>query len=89
MILMFGDHQPNVGDLFFDTMKDRMDPNMDPVEKSETRYKVPFIIWANYDIQEKDDVEISANYLRPYLLQTVGASMTGHDKFLMDTSNSP
>ena len=85
VILMFGDHQPNVGDLFFDTMKDRMDPNMDPVEKSETRYKVPFIIWANYDIQEKDDVEISANYLRPYLLQTVGASMTGHDKFLMDT----
>jgi phosphoglycerol transferase MdoB-like AlkP superfamily enzyme len=85
VILMFGDHQPNVGDLFFKTMKDRMDPDMDPVEKSETRYKVPFIIWANYDIKEQNNVEISANYLRAYMLQSVGASMTGHDKFLMDT----
>ena len=26
-------------------------------------YKTPFLIWANYDIEEQENVNISMNYL--------------------------
>ena len=32
-------------------------------EQQQQRQKTPFFIWANYDIQEQTNVEISLNYL--------------------------
>ncbi len=43
------------------------------MKKQKERYVVPFVIWANYDIAEEQDVEISANYLSGKVMQT-GAS---------------
>ena len=36
------------------------------LEEVQQRYKVPFFIWANYDIQEAYYDNISANYLATF-----------------------
>ena len=48
------------------------------------KYKVPFFIWANYDIEEQKDVETSINYLSTYLLETCGFELPAYNKFLCD-----
>ena len=42
------------------------------------------MIWTNYDIEEEEDVDISANMLSAYMLNKLGLRMTGYDKFLVD-----
>ena len=63
---------------------DRAGSNLTDLERSELQYRVPFMIWANFDIKEKKNVDISANFLHPYLLKMLGQPMTGYDKFLLD-----
>ena len=83
VIVLYGDHQPKVGSDFYKVLNKRAG-NLSELEEQEIKYRVPFIIWANYDIPERTGVEISANYLASYLLETIGAPMTGYQKFLMD-----
>jgi glucan phosphoethanolaminetransferase (alkaline phosphatase superfamily) len=78
VIILFGDHQPRVGNSFYKAVKKG---------SSELKYKVPFLIWANYDIKEKQNVEISANYLSAYALDEIGLSQTGYSKFLLNLRN--
>ncbi len=80
VIVLFGDHQPRLEDSFYEGIGST-NQNMEEVEK---RYRVPFLIWANYDIEEAQDVELSANYLSAYTKKVIGADMTGYDKYLMD-----
>lgn len=73
VIVMFGDHQPGLspkGEA--KTYTSKMAP-----------YEVPYIIWANYDIEE-EQVDMSANYLSSYLLKVMDANMTGYNKFLLE-----
>ncbi len=47
------------------------------------KYEVPYIIWANYDIEEENR-DMSVNYLGAYVLKTAGCSLTGYQKYLLD-----
>lgn len=61
IILMFGDHQPasNVTDLVKADDCSQLD-----------EYKTPYVLWANYDIDTKNEYnEISINYLPLLLLE--------------------
>ena len=49
------------------------------------RYKVPFIIWANYDIEEKTVDCTSLNYLSVYLMEAAGLPLSPYQEFLRDT----
>ena len=49
------------------------------------RYKVPFIIWANYDIEEKTVDCTSLNYLSVYLMEAAGLPLSPDQEFLRDT----
>lgn len=84
IIVMFGDHQPKVENEFYDELKSRMDSNLSEVEKESVKYQVPFVIWANYDIEEENNVSLGASSLAPYLLNKLNLKMTGYDKFQMD-----
>ena len=46
------------------------------------QYAVPFFIWANYDIQEREDVVISPNFLGVLTAQAAGLPLTGYMEFL-------
>lgn len=56
VLLFFGDHQPN---LRISQLNDN----------EEEKYKVPYLIWANYDIEEKNYGDTSANYLQSMLVE--------------------
>ena len=81
MICMFGDHFPSVEDEFYEEM---LGSSLDEltVEQEQKRYATPFVIWANYDIQEAEVDTISANYLSTLLAQTAGLPMTQYQKYL-------
>ena len=55
----------------FETLSDQM-----------LRFKVPFIIWANYDIPEKYVECTSINYLSGYLLEAAGLPLSPYHRFL-------
>ncbi|MGI6736277.1 MAG: LTA synthase family protein [Anaerovoracaceae bacterium] len=86
IVVLFGDHQARLEDEFYEELMRRAEKNtnLSELEVSELQYQVPFMIWANYGIDSRKDVTLSANYLQSYLLQTLNLPMTGYDKFLMD-----
>ncbi len=74
VIVFFGDHQPANA-----VAKYIMDENT----SEEDRYKVPYIIWANYDIEEMQ-VDTSANYLAAAALEAAGVPNSDYNRFLLD-----
>ncbi len=81
VICMFGDHQPSVEESFFEELYGKKLDQLSKEEK-QTRYQTPFVIWANYDIPEKDLGEISANYLATLVMQVAGQDITKYNKYL-------
>jgi phosphoglycerol transferase MdoB-like AlkP superfamily enzyme len=81
VLLLFGDHQPVAFSQFHDEMEEQQKGSI--MERYQRKYVVPFILWANYDIQEEDVDKISANYLSSYLLKTIGLEGTAYNHYLM------
>lgn len=85
VILLFGDHQPKISDDFYTTMFGK------PVSEwtlgeTQKRYQVPFIIWANYDIEEKKDIITSINYLSELLFRETGIAKSPYQNYLQQIS---
>ena len=78
MILMFGDHQPQVATNFYTDVLGE-EPDMATAQKKQM---VPFVLWANYDIPEAEGVELSLNYLSTLLMDTANLPLTGYQQFL-------
>ena len=78
MILMFGDHQPQVATNFYTDLLGS-DPT---VEEAQKKQEAPFLIWANYDIEEQQDVKLSLNYLSGLLMDAANLPKTGYQTFL-------
>ncbi len=74
VIIFFGDHQPANA-----VAKYIMDENT----KEEDRYKVPYIIWANYNIEEMYE-DTSTNYLAATALEIAGVPNSDYNRFLLD-----
>lgn len=85
IICMFGDHFPSVETEFYEELlgKSQSDWTLDDIQK---RYAVPFIIWANYDIETADDVVIGNNYLENMLLKQAGIELPLYNQFLEQLS---
>lgn len=92
IILMFGDHQP--ADWVVEPIYE-MNGITDSAEWSESmeRYEVPFILWANYDIDEEaikaslgyeDSVYqmLSVNYMGTLLFEAAGLPLSQYQQFM-------
>lgn len=82
IIVMFGDHQPPIDNSFYSTQFGK-DVGDLPIDKKADWYSTPYVIWANYDIEEKE-LDMSANYLSSYVLNLAGVKLTGYNKYLLD-----
>lgn len=82
MICMYGDHQPSFSDESFKENLYEQTEGLDEIDKILNPYKVPFIIWANYDMEEKQDYDISLNYLGAFLAKTAGVPLNPFFDFL-------
>lgn len=79
IICIFGDHQPQNYDVFMKLIK-----SSDNYTNKDVFY-TPFTIWANYDIEEEKDVNMSLNYLTPYLLEKAGGvKLSAYEKYMLD-----
>ena len=84
IIVMFGDHQPHsLETSFFKNLlgKHPLELNL---EETTLRYQTPFKIWANYDIKEQTDVDISINYLSTLLMKTAGLELSEYQDYLWE-----
>ena len=87
VILFFGDHQPPLSnDLYRDIYGKALDERDD--EELLEQYVTPFFIWANFDIEEQDDVLIGASFLGNLASQVAGYPQTGWMKFLEHVNDS-
>ncbi len=83
IILFFGDHQPQLSDSFYEAVMGA-NPSDLTAEEAEVRYETVFVLWANYDIEEAGDVDLSVNYLSTLLLEQTDLTLTGYQTFLSD-----
>lgn len=82
VIVFFGDHRPGLSDDFYNYIAGEETGNLTDEKETELKYKIPFFIWANYDIEEQYIECISANYLSGILCEICDIPMTGYQKYL-------
>ena len=81
IVVFFGDHQPPLKNAFYEELYGKpLDQRT--TEERMMQYAVPFFLWANYDIQEREDVILSPNYLGVLTAEVAGLPMTGYMNFL-------
>ncbi len=88
IICMFGDHQPNIEPEFIAEVLGVKSLSNLSIEDEQKRHITPFIIWANYDIEEEEIEMLSANYLSSLLLKTAGVNLTKYNKYLLELSKT-
>ncbi len=86
IICMFGDHQPSIETEFVAKTIGVNDLSGLTIEQEQSRHVTPFIIWANYDIEENQIDKLSSNYLSSLLLKTAGIKLTEYNKYLLKLS---
>ncbi len=81
VIVFFGDHQPKIDGAFYDVIS----PNStDSLNGRQNRYKVPFFVWANYDIPETKVSCTSLSYLSTYMYEAAGIPLPPYNQFLKE-----
>lgn len=82
IICMFGDHQPILGDNFYEAVF--AGKEMSEQEQNLQKYIVPYIIWANYDVEWEAYGDLSANYLPAVLMECAGLRLPPFYQYLVE-----
>ncbi len=84
VVVIFGDHQP--GDAVAGPVLSLNGKSYRTLDEEELklRYQVPYVIWANYDIEEAQNADTSANYLGAELLRRAGVPTDAYQNFLLE-----
>ncbi len=88
IIVMFGDHRPNLHNHFYDKLYGKKSSQLKGLDIFQ-HYQTPFVIWANYDINpdgkyNKEYKDISINYLSSAVMKLAGLPQTAYQKYLND-----
>ena len=90
IIAMYGDHQPKFDDEAVEVLSAH---TVDGYSRLNDYY-VPYVIWANFDIDESDTLgdaghsgelnTLSTNYFASTVFETAGIRLTDYDRYLLD-----
>lgn len=80
-VLFFGDHQPAIETGFVEMAMGKKESEF-TLEDRQKMYTVPFFLWCNYDIEDRQVEKISINYLSTLLCSELNLPQTGFQKFL-------
>ncbi len=80
VILFFGDHEPKLAGSFYNKMIGKKPSS----EANMQKYEVPYVIWTNYDIEEKDYGDTSLNYLSSIMADSTGMKLYPYQRYLME-----
>lgn len=81
LIVFFGDHYPNLPSDFYTWLYGKPEREL-TLEEIQKKYSVPFFIWANYDIEEEENILISTNYLSTKVMEIAGLPKTPYQLYL-------
>lgn len=81
IIVFFGDHQPKIDESFYEIVGSA---TADTLDQQQQRFKIPFFIWANYDIGEEQIDCTSLNYLSSRVYQAAGIALPPYNQFLKE-----
>lgn len=82
VIVFFGDHQPTTYVSNPIRRAEGIDPDTLTVEENLLNYKVPYVIWSNFDAQSGRDRESSPNYLGIDVLNRCGLPLPSYQAYL-------
>ncbi len=84
VVVFFGDHQPN--DTVASMILKLNGGSVSELDEEELkmRYEVPYVIWANYDIEEETGADTSLNYLAANVLKAAGVPTTDYQNYLLE-----
>lgn len=88
MIIFFGDHQPTNSVVSNVWKLNGKNGNALSDDDEANRYKVPYFIWCNFEIETKTNADTSSNFLATDILETAGIPMTAYEKYLDALSES-
>ncbi len=81
VVLIFGDHWPNLEEGFVSALLDADAAHLS-FQDVMREYQVPFLIWANYPLRGEHIEQVSLNYLSGLLLRAAGLPGTDYTRFL-------
>lgn len=81
VVVFFGDHLPALDTALYEEIHGGP---FDTMDEQMRHYKVPFFIWANFDIEEQTVECTSLSYLSALLFETAGLELTPYQQFLQD-----
>lgn len=87
IIVFFGDHQPSDA-----VVRPILRWNQKLVMNEEDawlRYQVPYVIWANYDIEDGRDVDTDISFLAAQVLNRADMPTTAYQNFLLELAEHP
>lgn len=85
IICMFGDHFPSIETEFYEELLGKPQSQWE-LEDIQKRYASPFVLWANYDMEEAENVELSNNYLGNLMLKQAGLELPLYNQFIEKVS---
>lgn len=84
VVVFFGDHQPSDTVAYSILSKNGMQWDALDEEELKLRYQVPYVIWANFDIEEAQQMDTSVNFLSANVLRYAGVPTTAYQSFLLE-----
>lgn len=84
IIVFFGDHQPNDSVVRPIWLANGVDPSNLTAEQQALRYQVPYVVWANYDIEEGMGQDMSLNYLAANVLRRADIPVDAYRSYLLE-----
>ena len=89
VIVFFGDHQPSDSVVKPILRYNGVNTSDMSVEEAQLRYLVPYVIWANYDIEEETGADTDISFLAANVLDRVDMPTTAYQNFLLELEQNP
>lgn len=87
IICMFGDHWPSIETGFYEELLGKPQDEWE-LEDIQKRFATPFVIWANYDIDEAENVVIGNNLIENLLLKEAGIELPLYNQYVEKVSET-
>ena len=82
--MFFGDHQPSDYIANQILRLNGINPSKLTQEQAMLRYQVPYVVWANYDIDEASGADMDISFLAANVLEMAGIELTPYQNFLLE-----
>lgn len=89
IIVFFGDHQPSDSVANQILRLNGVDTSNMSVEEAQLRYQIPYVIWANYDIEEAINADTDISFLAVNMLEAADIPTTAYQNFLLELEKNP